>query len=160
MQRQGLFRSRTDRVFGGVAGGIARSLNADPAIIRIIFAILIIFGGGGLLLYLILWIAIPEEPFQYFQDSSAATGEPKPAEEANAKETTFTPVVYPPRRNNGALIGGLILIAIGALFLIDRLLPQFHFRLNDFWPVVIVIAGLALIFSSFSGTKKNTNHES
>ena len=70
MERQGLFRSRTDRVFGGVAGGIARSLHTDPAIIRIIFAILIIFGGGGLLLYLILWIAIPEEPFQYFHEST------------------------------------------------------------------------------------------
>jgi phage shock protein C len=159
MQRQGLFRSRTDRVFGGVAGGIARSLNADPAIIRIIFAILIIFGGGGLLLYLILWIAIPEEPFQYYQES-AATGEPKPVEDDAAHETPVAPVIYPPRRNNGALIVGLILISIGALFLIDRLLPQIHFRLHDFWPVVIVIAGLALIFSSFSGIKKNTNHES
>jgi phage shock protein PspC (stress-responsive transcriptional regulator) len=153
MERQGLFRSRTDRVIGGVAGGIARSLHSDPAIIRIVFAVLVIFGGGGLLLYLILWIAIPEEPFQFFQESTVA-GEPKPADEAGTTEPVFTPAAYPPRRNNGALIVGLILISVGALFLIDRLLPNIHFRIHDFWPVIIVVAGIALIFSSFSGSKK------
>jgi phage shock protein C len=154
MERQGLFRSRTDRVIGGVAGGIARSLNTDPAIIRIVFAILVIFAGGGLLLYLILWIAIPEEPVQYFQDSTPS-GEAKPADEAGTPEATFAPEAYAPRRNNGALIGGLILISVGALFLIDRLLPNIHIRFHDFWPVIIVIAGIVLIFSSFSGAKKS-----
>jgi phage shock protein C len=154
MERQGLFRSRTDRVFGGVAGGIARSLHADPAIIRIVFAVLVIFGGGGILLYLILWIAIPEEPFQFFQESSPA-GEAKPADGTGTTEPIFTPAAYPVRRNNGALIVGLILISVGALFLIDRLLPNIHFRIHDFWPVIIVVAGIALIFSSFSGSKKN-----
>jgi phage shock protein PspC (stress-responsive transcriptional regulator) len=153
MERHGLFRSRTDRVFGGVAGGIARSLHADPAIIRIIFAVLIIFGGGGLLLYLILWIAIPEEPFQYFQENATAQ-ETSPADREGTGEPAFHPAPYPQRRNNGALIVGLILISIGALFLIDRLLPNIHFRIHDFWPAIIVVAGLALIYSSFSGTKK------
>ena len=153
MQGQGLFRSRTNRVFGGVAAGIARSLNADPAIIRLIFALLIIFGGGGILLYLILWIAIPEEPLQFYQDS-ATTGEANPVNEPGATETPYAPTAYPPRRHNGALIGGLVLIAIGALFLIDRFLPDIHFRFHDFWPIIIVIAGIVLIFSSFTGTKK------
>lgn len=154
MERQGLFRSRTDRVIGGVAGGIARSLHSDPAIVRIIFAILVIFGGGGLLLYLILWIAIPEEPFQFFQESTPV-GEAKPADGPGTGEPVFTPAPpFPVRRNNGALIVGLILISIGALFLIDRLLPNIHFRIHDFWPIIIVVAGIALIFSSFSGTKK------
>lgn len=156
MQRQGLYRSRRDRVFGGVAGGIARSLNADPAIIRLIFAILIIVGGGGLLLYLILWIAIPEEPFEYFQ-AGQESSEQATMNDTGNQESTINPPVYTPRKNNGALIGGLVLISIGALFLIDRLIPDIHFNVRDFWPVVIVIAGLALIFSSFSGTKKNTN---
>jgi phage shock protein PspC (stress-responsive transcriptional regulator) len=154
MTRQGLYRSRTDRVFGGVAAGIARSLNTDPAIIRLIFALLIIFGGGGLLLYIILWIAIPEEPFQYFQETGS-TGEANTANEADLHGSTEMPPVYPVRRNNGALIGGLVLIAIGALFLLDRFLPDIHFNIRDFWPVIIVIAGLVLIYSSFSGTKKS-----
>jgi phage shock protein PspC (stress-responsive transcriptional regulator) len=154
MQREGLFRSRTDRVFGGVAGGIARSLHSDPAIIRIIFAILIIFGGGGLLLYLILWIAIPEEPFQSFEDATFS-GEAKPGDGQPAAEQTYPPSAYVPRRQSGPLVVGLILIAIGGLFLVDRLLPNINFRFHDFWPIIIVIAGLALIYSSFSGTKKS-----
>jgi phage shock protein C len=133
MQRQGLYRSRKDRVFGGVAGGIAQSLNADPAIVRLIFALLIIVGGGGLLLYLILWIAIPEEPFQFYQESPA--GEARPAGETNSPETPNTTPVYPQHRNNGALIGGLIFIAIGIIFLADRFLPNIRIHFHDFWPV-------------------------
>jgi phage shock protein PspC (stress-responsive transcriptional regulator) len=154
MQRQGLFRSRTDKVIGGVAGGIARALNADPAIIRIVFALLIIFGGGGILLYIILWIAIPEEPFEFFQaggPSSEATTAGEPGESG----TQEAPPVFQRRRNNGALVVGLIFIIIGAVFLADRLLPDIRFHFHDFWPVALVIAGIALIFTSFSGFKRS-----
>jgi len=149
-QRQGLYRSRTDRVFGGVAGGIARSLNTDPAIVRIVFALLIIFGGGGLLLYLILWIAIPEEPLPIYNDS----GEPVDPYMASNPDQAFSagePEMHIKKRNDGALIIGLILIAFGVIFLADRLLPRIH--LNDFWPVIIIVAGLALIFSSVSSSR-------
>lgn len=150
-ERHGLFRSRTDRVFGGVAGGIARSLNTDPAIVRLIFALLVIFGGGGLLLYLILWIAIPEEPLAFFQENRE-TGYTQGDQNPESPGTGDIPPVMQRRRNDGALIGGLILIAIGLIFLADRLLPRIH--LGDFWPVIIIVAGLALIFSSLSGNKK------
>lgn len=153
MQRQGLYRSRKDKVFGGVAGGIARSLNADPAIVRLIFALLVIAAGGGVLLYLILWIAIPEEPFEFYQESGTAGG----ATTGNETATQGSPApkpYYPPRRNNGALIVGLILIAVGALFLADRYLPNIHIHFHDFWPLIIVFAGIALIASSFTGIKK------
>ncbi len=151
MQRQGLYRSRTDKVFGGVAGGIARSLNADPSLIRIIFAILVVFGGGGVLLYLILWIAIPEEPIAFFQETGEMTGAEKEegTTEGTPADAEVQPVPAP--RNQGALIAGLIMIGIGLVFLADRFLPRIH--LGDFWPVIIVVAGLALIFSSFKGNK-------
>ena len=80
----------------------------------------------------------------------------KPAEEtAGTPDAPYNPAPYPQRLNSGALIIGLILISIGALFLIDRLLPNIHFRIHDFWPAIIVVAGLALIYSSFSGSKKS-----
>lgn len=154
MQRQGLYRSRTDRVFGGVAGGIAHSLNIDPVIVRLIFALLVIIGGGGLLLYVILWIAIPEEPFEYFQNS-AAPGGTAHAYEAGPADTPYSPPVYPPRKNNGALVIGIIFIGIGVVFLIDRFMPYFRWHFRDFWPVILVIAGLALIFTSFNAIKKS-----
>lgn len=154
MQRQGLYRSRKDRVFGGVAGGIARSLNADPAIVRLIFALLVIVAGGGLLLYLILWIAIPEEPWEFYQESGSGGGT-NPINETSAQESANPQPFYPARRNNGTLIVGLILIVFGALFLMERFLPNIHFRFHDFWPLIIVFAGIALIASSLTGIKKN-----
>jgi phage shock protein C len=154
MQRQGLYRSRKDKVFGGVAGGIAHSLNTDPAIVRLIFALLVIVAGGGILLYLILWIAIPEEPFEFYQESGAA-GSASPVNDNATQDSPPVRPFYPPRRNNGALIVGLILIAVGALFIADRFLPNIHIHFHDFWPLIIVFAGIALIASSFTGIKKS-----
>lgn len=152
MQRQGLYRSSRDRVFGGVAAGIAYSLRTDPAIVRLIFALLVIAGGGGLLLYLILWIALPEEPIEFFQNTPPA-GDPGTYTGTGAAGDPAMPVDYPVRKNNGALIAGLILIGIGVLFLADRLLPHINIHFRDLWPIVIVIAGIALIYSSFTGNK-------
>lgn len=56
-----LRRSRTDRKVSGVAGGIARHLDIDPLLVRVAFAILTFFGGGGLILYGVAWILVPEE---------------------------------------------------------------------------------------------------
>jgi phage shock protein PspC (stress-responsive transcriptional regulator) len=57
-----LLRRRTsDRVIGGVAGGIADYFNVDPLLIRIGFVGLIIFGGAGLVLYLVAWLLMPAE---------------------------------------------------------------------------------------------------
>jgi phage shock protein PspC (stress-responsive transcriptional regulator) len=54
-------RSRNDRVFGGVCGGMARSTGMESWVWRLLFAVLIIFAGAGLLLYLLLWILVPSE---------------------------------------------------------------------------------------------------
>jgi phage shock protein C len=153
MQRHGLYRSRTNRVFGGVAAGIARSLNTDPVIVRLIFALMVILMGGGVLLYLILWIAIPVEPLPFYQESETAGG-PEPANETTSPGSANPVPVYPPRQNNGALFAGLILICVGGLFLGDRFFPDIRIRLHDFWPLIIVFAGIALIISSFTGIKK------
>jgi phage shock protein PspC (stress-responsive transcriptional regulator) len=57
-----LLRRRTaDRVIGGVAGGLGDYFNVDPLLIRIGFVGLIIFGGAGLVLYLIAWLLMPAE---------------------------------------------------------------------------------------------------
>lgn len=57
-----LYRSRTDRMIGGVCGGLANYLNIDPTLIRLFFVLLFFGVGTGPLLYLIMWIVVPEEP--------------------------------------------------------------------------------------------------
>lgn len=56
-----LRRSLTDRKVSGVAGGIARHLDIDPLLVRVAFVILTFFGGGGLILYGVAWLLVPEE---------------------------------------------------------------------------------------------------
>ena len=54
-------RSRSDRWFGGVCGGIARSTGMEAWVWRLLFAALFICAGAGLLLYVLLWIFVPSE---------------------------------------------------------------------------------------------------
>jgi phage shock protein PspC (stress-responsive transcriptional regulator) len=61
MQR--LYRSRTDRILGGVCGGLSTYADIDPNIIRILWvALTIISVGIGVVAYIVAWILIPEEP--------------------------------------------------------------------------------------------------
>jgi phage shock protein C len=54
-------RSRTDRWFGGVCGGIARSTGMEAWVWRLLFTVLFICAGVGLLVYVLLWIFVPSE---------------------------------------------------------------------------------------------------
>ncbi len=56
-----IHRSHEDRIVSGLSGGLGRYVNIDPVIVRILFVVLTLFGGSGILLYLIGWVAIPDE---------------------------------------------------------------------------------------------------
>ncbi len=55
-----LFRNPDDVIIGGVASGLAAYLGLDPLIVRIIFILVVFFGGSGVLIYIILWLIMPE----------------------------------------------------------------------------------------------------
>lgn len=56
-----LRRSRSDRWLGGVCGGLAAPTGVDAWVWRLLFALFFLFGGVGLILYLLLWIFVPSE---------------------------------------------------------------------------------------------------
>ena len=58
--RKRVYRNPDDKVLGGVCSGIAAYFDFDPMWLRLAFVLAVIFGGSGLLLYIILWIIIPE----------------------------------------------------------------------------------------------------
>ena len=62
MEEKRVYRSRTDRVLGGVCSGLGKYFGLDPVLIRVLWAIAFFVGGAGLLAYIIAWIIIPEEP--------------------------------------------------------------------------------------------------
>lgn len=61
-----LRRSRTDRSIAGICGGLAAFFDADPTTVRLLALLLILCGGVSIWAYIILWIAIPEEPARTF----------------------------------------------------------------------------------------------
>ena len=56
-----LTRSTTDRRIAGVCGGLAKYLNIDPTVVRIIFLVALLCGSLGFWAYLIVWIAAPDD---------------------------------------------------------------------------------------------------
>jgi phage shock protein C len=55
-----LYRSKDQRMIAGVCGGLAEYFNVDATLIRVIFLILAVFGGSGLVIYLAMWILVPD----------------------------------------------------------------------------------------------------
>lgn len=56
-----LVRSRNDRIIAGVCGGIARALGIDSTLVRLVFVLSVFAAGVSPLIYVILWIVMPEE---------------------------------------------------------------------------------------------------
>jgi phage shock protein C len=57
-----LQRSRMEKMIGGVCGGLAVYFGVDPTIVRILWVVITLLGGAGILLYIILWVIMPLEP--------------------------------------------------------------------------------------------------
>lgn len=58
-----LYRSRSDRMLGGVCGGLAAYLNMDVTVVRLIAVATILLPGPSIIAYLLAWIIVPEEPW-------------------------------------------------------------------------------------------------
>jgi len=147
--RDRLYRSRDERVLFGVAGGVAEWLDIDPALVRIVFALLVLTAGFGLLLYIIMAIVIPEEPempmapVAPFDPNAPA---PQPAQawvDTRAQRRAARRAARSERDGRGVVIFGAILIVVGAWFLLDRYIPNLD---GDFLgpAALIVIGGLLL----------------
>jgi len=57
-----LYRSKTNRQVAGVCGGLAEYFNLDVTLIRVLFVLLAVLGGSGLVIYIAMWIIVPKEP--------------------------------------------------------------------------------------------------
>lgn len=113
-----LTRSASDKMFAGVCAGIARHFAIEPAIVRLLFVVLVFAGGLAIPAYVVLWIVMPPD------DGSAVAA----VAADRAHETV-----------------ALALIAIGGLWLLANLGA---FRFIDWrfgWPLVLIAVGIALL---------------
>ena len=91
-----LYRSRTDVMIGGVCSGIAKYFEVDPTAVRLAFVLLLFAGGGGLWIYLVLWIIMPlesqesEDVVDVAERKVTPTAKKAPSKSAAAKKTKPT----------------------------------------------------------------------
>ena len=149
MERR-LYRSRKNRVIAGVAGGLGEYLDIDPVFVRIIFVLATFASGIGLLAYVILWIVVPHESIMFQATTTTAEGEVNMQQQMRGDNSRY-------RRRNGGVMGGIILIVLGCLFLADNYLPRFNFW--DTWPLILVAVGAGLIYNSFRKEERDEHHE-
>ena len=121
-QPRALRRSRDDRVIAGVCSGLGRYLGLDPILLRIAFVILAIAGGGGVLVYLVSWILIPE-----------------------AREGEVLGTERPSNIDATRLIVGGTLIALGTILLLNLSIPRIG---RYFWPLALIAIGVAVVIQS------------
>lgn len=138
-----LFRSRKSRILGGVAGGLAEYFKIDPVITRILFIAFTLTNGIGVVIYIILWIIIPDEPMEVL------INEVKKNPDSNQTETKFPDLeeLKPVQSSNkSSLIFGIIIIALGVFLLLSNIVPFIDF--DDLFPVIFIIIGAGLIWNS------------
>ena len=148
-----LYRSVTDKMVGGVCGGLAEYFAIDPVIVRLIFVLAVIFGGSGILAYIILWVIIPQKPYIItpFNTEQTKGDSTSSSDEKKNENTQFNMNAgYEKVQNNRSIYAGAFLIFLGGIFLLDNFVPRFHF--SDFWPLVLIALGFAIILNAKNKT--------
>lgn len=131
-----LSRSRTDRMIGGVCGGLARYWNTDPVLLRILAVVITLFTGGAfILVYLLAWLLIPAE-----RAGSVAPGElGQPA--------------GPPRERShlGWLVLSVAVLVAGLLGLLALVLPTDVGMWGVTLGITLAILGAGLLIGTTRG---------
>ena len=118
-----LYRSNTQRVLGGVCGGLGEYFALDPVWFRVGFVVLALAGGSGILIYLLLWLIVSPAPNGYTpQDSGRGT-------------------------ITGAAVVGVVFMIVGTIALVNTVAPWLG---QYIWPIVFVLGGLALLLGGLN----------
>ncbi|HEY0054338.1 MAG TPA: PspC domain-containing protein [Pedobacter sp.] len=143
-----LERNEENRRIAGVASGLADYLDLDITLVRVLFVFAFLFGFCGLLIYIVMWIAVPKRSVWHgsspFKADYMIKEEPLPSAKSNEK--------------SGRVIPGLILILIGLYFLLAEfdILPNW-FSIFKLWPIILIIAGITILFRS-GANKSHINY--
>jgi phage shock protein C len=160
-----LYRSSTDRILAGVAGGMAATYDLDPALVRVGWAVLALLTGGAfLIVYLVMAIVVPPQPagLTLWATAPGGTSAPSGPDLAGGPDQSPSPLsgingrTQEHDRNGaaGAWVIGLILIAVGAFFLVRQFYPSIN--LGAIWPVIAIGGGLVLIVAAFVRQRPDT----
>jgi phage shock protein C len=146
-----LYRSRSERMWCGVCGGLAQYFDIDPTLVRLAFVIMTLIGGAGILLYIILWIVMPDNPDELptvagFSQPPGTQGTGELERSVDSADLTSPALTGTDRRRNSMFFGGL-LILVGAYLILQNLNFPFFGWFNGaiFWPLLLILLGIVLI---------------
>lgn len=158
-----LYRSKRECIIGGVAGGLAEYFDVDPTIMRILWVLVAFANGIGVLAYIVAWIVVPANPRwqsgERFERTESIRNEVlDKAREVEARlkgEVAHLGQEETPRApgserspESSAKVVGIVLVCIGLLFLARNFWSWIDF--GTLWPVILVVAGVALLASGFA----------
>lgn len=152
-----LYRSRSDRMIWGVCGGLAKYFGIDPTIVRII-AVLLVFSGFGILAYIIMAIVVPlegskvttpeetvRENIEEMKETASELGREIRSTFAGEEGKSEEVAKARHRRRN---LFGIILIALGVIFLLGSFNLFWWFRWGNLWPLILVAIGVLIILGA------------
>jgi len=156
-----LYRSRTDRMIAGVCGGLGEYFGIDPVIVRIVFVLIALANGIGLLAYLILWVIVPVKervgatPEEVMRENIESIRTEAERLRDEVKETIQGAEMPRPvrRGEGGAVVAGAILIALGVIFLLGNLNFFWWLGLGHLWPLILVAIGIVLLINTMRGER-------
>lgn len=157
-----LYRSRTDRMIWGVCGGLAKYFNVDSTLVRVVFVLLALMSGIGIIAYIILAIVMPlegsksatpkevvRENVEEIKESAQEFGKEVRAAftDEGKKEEGKTGQESDGGGRRAGIFFGILLIILGAIFLLDTFDVFWWFRWAYLWPLLLVAIGLLIILS-------------
>jgi phage shock protein C len=149
-----LYRSRKDYMIGGVCGGIAEYFEIDSTLVRLLAVLVVLLGGAGIVAYIIAWIVIPKNPEQISDEDFEKRENIKEKVKKGAKDVIeevkehfeSEEPSYKSEKNR-RILGGIIVIAIGLIFLLNGFFPWVGW--NKLWPLILIAAGLIIMIQAF-----------
>lgn len=148
MTAKKLYRSRENAMIGGVCAGLAEYFNIDASLVRLAAVILIFPGGLSFWAYIIGWIIIPQKPLRVApQAENPDTDTPAEAEGAPVSEPTS-------QTDKSRYIVGIVLVALGVIFLLNAFDVIFWFSFAKLWPIVLIIVGFVVLYKAFNRGEK------
>ncbi len=141
-----LYRSKSNKMLGGVAGGLGEYLNIDPTIIRIGFILLGLLNGIGILLYLLMWIFIPSTSTKTGLDNEETIKENIAEMKQTAQSFGHTlHFKHQSTPENSRSWWAILIIALGFFFLFKNFGIFDVLDIERFWPVILIVAGLIFL---------------
>jgi phage shock protein C len=144
-----LVKSKTDKVILGVCGGIAEYFKVDPVIVRLAFVVLILLDGVGIWLYIILAIIMPEaEQADLPQKDIIEKNIEGMTEQVKGAIERMDDEDEKPaqKKSENTTWLGVILILLGAYFLLNGFHLLSWVRSDLFWALLLILIGIGLLF--------------